>query len=248
MQRYFVNPRQWDGDQILVEGDDVHHMTRVMRMRPGDRVVCCDGEGTDLLAVLEDVKGDRVLLRVLERTPSRGEPAVAVTVAQALPKGDKWEWVLQKGTELGAASFLPVLSDRSVVKLDGKKADKKRERWQKIIKEAAEQSHRGCVPPVQPVVDWDGLMQAFSVCDRVIFAYEKGGVPLNQALADGPFQSLMIVVGPEGGFTSEEAEQARTAGALPVSLGPRILRSETAPLALLSCILYSHGEMGGEPL
>jgi 16S rRNA (uracil1498-N3)-methyltransferase len=248
MQRYFINPRQWNGDTIQIEGEDVHHMIRVMRMRPGDRVICCDGQGSDLLAELTDAAGDRVRLQVLEQRPSQGEPGVAVTVAQALLKGDKWEWVLQKGTELGAVSFLPFLSERSVVKLDGNKADKKRERWQKIVKEAAEQSHRGSIPAVQSPVDWNGILEKIRANRPVLFAYEGGGVPLQQALGEGPFQHMMLVVGPEGGFTPREAEQAQAAGARAVTLGSRILRAETAPLALLSSILYSHGEMGGEPL
>lgn len=248
MQRYFIDPDQWNGEMIRIEGSDVHHITRVMRMHPGERVICCDGKGTDLLAELETVEEDVVCLRVLKQTPSRGEPAVAVTVAQAVPKGDKWEWVLQKGTELGAASFLPVLTARTVVKLEAKKAGKKRERWQKIVKEAAEQSHRGRIPMVDSVIAWQQLLHTFPAYDRVLFAYEQGGAPLPQVLAQHSCKRVMIVVGPEGGFTAEEAEQAEAGGAVPITLGARILRAETAPLALLSCIMYAHGEMGGEPL
>ncbi|PTM59498.1 16S rRNA (uracil(1498)-N(3))-methyltransferase [Desmospora activa] len=248
MQRYFIDAHQCSSDAIRIEGSDAHHITRVLRMQLGAQVICCDGKGTDLLAEVKAVEGDAVLLRVHKRMTSRGEPAIAVTVAQALPKGDKWEWVLQKGTELGAVSFLPVLTTRTVVKLEAKKADKKRERWQKIVKEAAEQSHRGRIPVVEPVIRWSPLLDLFPTYDRVLFAYEKGGQPLRHVLEESRCERMLIVVGPEGGFTAEEAEQAQAAGAVAITLGSRILRAETAPLALLSCLMYAHGEMGGEPL
>lgn len=248
MQRYFVDSTQIGSDRITVRGEDVHHIKNVLRMTAGDQLICCDGKGTDYLAELESVADDGIHCRILESMPSRGEPRIQVSVAMSLPKGDKLDWVMQKGTELGAASFLPFTSVRTVVKLNGKKAEKKRGRWCRIVKEAAEQSHRGQIPDVEPVIGWRPLLDRFSSFDRVLFAYEKGRRPLGEALREFPGQHLLVVVGPEGGFTATEAEEAVAAGALPIHLGPRILRAETAPLALLSCIHYSYGEMGGEPL
>ncbi|MFD1406873.1 16S rRNA (uracil(1498)-N(3))-methyltransferase [Kroppenstedtia eburnea] len=248
MQRYFIDSTQIGPDRITVRGDDVHHIKNVMRMRAGDRLICCDSRGTDYLAELETVSEGEARCRILERMPSRGEPRFRVAVAASLTKGDKWEWVLQKGTELGAASFLPFISARTVVKWDGKKADKKKERWQRIAKEAAEQSHRGQIPHVETVMDWRSLLERFPAFDRVLFAYEKGGRPLGEVLREVTGERMLVVIGPEGGFTETEKSEAVAAGAVSIHLGPRILRAETAPLALLSCIHYSYGEMGGEPL
>ncbi|MFD1425651.1 16S rRNA (uracil1498-N3)-methyltransferase [Kroppenstedtia sanguinis] len=249
MQRYFVDSTQIGPDWLTVRGDDVHHIKNVMRMRAGDRLLCCDSKGTDYLAELESVSEGEAQCRILETLPSRGEPRIRVDVAASLTKGDKWEWVLQKGTELGAASFLPFTSARTVVKLDGKKASKKKERWQRIAKEAAEQSQRGQIPRVETVMDWRSLLERFHAYDRVLFAYEKGGRPLGEVLQEtAAGDAMLVVIGPEGGFTETEKNEAVAAGAVSIHLGPRILRAETAPLALLSCIHYSYGEMGGEPL
>ena len=126
MQRYLISPDQVQGEQFVIRGDDVHHIRRVMRFRPGDQLIACDGEGTDYLGELTEEIGNEVICRILRREPSAGEPGLQVTLAQSLPKGDKWEWVLQKGTELGASSFLPFTSRRTVVKWDRVKAEKRR--------------------------------------------------------------------------------------------------------------------------
>ncbi|MDA8354295.1 MAG: 16S rRNA (uracil(1498)-N(3))-methyltransferase [Firmicutes bacterium] len=248
MQRYFVDPNAIVADRITIRGDDVHHIKNVMRMTAGDPLVCCDGQGTDYVAEVVSVAEGEVLCQIKEETPSRGEPDVCVTIAFSLPKGDKPEWVLQKGTELGAHSFLPFTSVRTVVKLNQKKAVKKQARWQRITKEAAEQSQRGMIPQVELPLTWKELLARFSSYDKVLFAYEKGGRPLGQVLEDEDRQRLLVVTGPEGGFSEKEAEDAVASGAVPTHLGPRILRAETAPLAILASILYSSGELGGEPL
>ncbi|MBO2531457.1 16S rRNA (uracil1498-N3)-methyltransferase [Planifilum fulgidum] len=248
MQRYFISPDQVQGEQFVIRGDDVHHIRRVMRFRPGDQLIACDGEGTDYLGELTEEIGNEVICRILRREPSAGEPGLQVTLAQSLPKGDKWEWVLQKGTELGASSFLPFTSRRTVVKWDRVKAEKRRVRWKRILKEAAEQSHRGRIPTVSPVTDWNGLLEAIARAELALIAYEGGGEPLSAALARKSFSRLLLIVGPEGGWEEEEVRQAREAGAVPVSLGSRILRTETAAVAMLACAMFANGEMGGETL
>ncbi|OYD07655.1 16S rRNA (uracil(1498)-N(3))-methyltransferase [Paludifilum halophilum] len=248
MQRYFINPDQVSDGQIEIYGDDIHHVKNVMRLSAGDCIICCDGEGIDYRVRIQQVEDHRILCRIEERFLSEGEPKLRITVAQSLPKREKMEWVIQKGTELGADRFQPFTSARTVVKLDGKKASKRRERWRRIAKEAAEQAHRGRIPVVEPLLDWNGLLQSFTAYDRVFFAYEKGGHPLKEVAKFPSDASLLLVIGPEGGFPESEAEEAKAAGAVSIHLGPRILRAETAPLALLACLLYSNGEMGGEPL
>jgi 16S rRNA (uracil1498-N3)-methyltransferase len=246
MQRYFISSEQIQGERFSIQGEDIHHIRRVMRFRPGDQIVACDGEGTDYVGELIEGAEDAVICRILRREPSTGEPGLRVTLAQSLPKGDKWEWVLQKGTELGASSFLPFTSRRTVVKWDRAKAEKRRQRWKRILKEAAEQSHRGRIPQVSAVTDWSGLLDAIQEADLALIAYEGGGEPLSAALSRQGASHLLLIVGPEGGWEEEEVRQAREAGAVPVSLGPRILRTETAAVTMLACAMYANGEMGGE--
>jgi len=246
MQRYFVDPDQIGSRTVTIVGDDVHHIKKVMRFRPGDPIICCDGRGTDYITAIDTLGTDEVVCRVVERRPSAGEPRISVTVAQSLPKGDKWEWVLQKGTELGATAFLPFVSARTIVKWDAKKAEKRRERWMRIVKEAAEQAHRGTIPEVMPVVDWQKLLSRAASAGCAMIAYEGGGLPIRQVLAEGIHSSFLLIVGPEGGFEEREVKEAEAAGAVPVSLGSRILRTETAAVAMLTAVMYASGEMGGE--
>jgi 16S rRNA (uracil1498-N3)-methyltransferase len=246
MQRYFVRPDQIGTETITIAGDDVHHIKKVMRFRPGDAIICCDGRGTDYVTAIDTIGTHEVVCRVVDRRPSVGEPRVSVTVAQSLPKGDKWEWVLQKGTELGATAFVPFVSARTIVKWDAKKAEKRRERWMRIVKEAAEQAHRGTIPEVMPVADWQALLDRTASAGCAMIAYEGGGHPIQQVLEKGGHSSFLLIVGPEGGFEEREVREAEAAGAVPVSLGSRILRTETAAVAILTAVMYASGEMGGE--
>lgn len=181
------------------------------------------------------------------------EPRIQITVAQSLPKGDKLETVIQKCTEIGAVAFTPFLSERTIVQYDERKESKRVERWRKICKEAAEQAHRNIVPQVHSPLSWKQLLQSFGGYDAVYFCYEKEeGLQLRSAaapwLASLPQEAaakVMIVVGPEGGFSTEECRLAEEAGAVSVGLGPRILRCETAGMVAAACILYESGEMGG---
>ncbi|AUS09474.1 16S rRNA (uracil(1498)-N(3))-methyltransferase [Laceyella sacchari] len=245
MQRYFIAQEQIVETSIRLVGDDVHHIKNVMRNKPGDRIICCAGQGLDYLAEIESIDGDQIIARIVERTPSRGEPRTKVLIAQSLPKGDKLEWILQKGTELGASAFLPFSSERSIVKIDARKIGKKRERWERIVKEAAEQAHRGKLPTVATPMSWKALLQEIGKRECAWIAYEKGGLPLAEAMASAK-DEILLIVGPEGGFTESEIEEAREAGAVPISLGSRILRTETAPLMALSCILFARQDLGGE--
>lgn len=244
MQRYFVSPEQIDGSKIVLRGDDVHHIKNVMRFRAGDPVILCDGRGFDYVAEIADLRKESVSCRVIEQRSSIGEPRTSICVAQSLPKGDKLDWVLQKGTELGVTAFFPFTSTRSVVKLQPEKAKKRHQRWERIVKEAAEQSHRGRLPSVYPLADWKELLAWIPQYELTLIAYEREGAALDEILAQPSEASMLIIVGPEGGFSEDEVQEAKDAGAIPVSLGPRILRTETASLALVACILYAYGDMG----
>lgn len=247
MQRYFITSEQITDQTIVITGDDVHHIKTVMRFRPGTTIMIADGTGVEYIAEIIEYDVDRVFCRVLETREARGESRTRVTIAQSMPKGDKFEWILQKATELGAKRFLPFSSERTVVKLEPKKVDKKVERWQKITKEAAEQAHRGYVPNVEMPISWKQLLQQIeSFPGTVWIAYEKGGKSLTTALAQTHVDEIMVLIGPEGGFSAKEVEEAGQAGAITISLGNRILRTETASLLALSCIFFARNELGGE--
>ena len=258
MQRYFVSPELISDRAVILTDEDARHFARVLRGKPGDRFIACDGAGRDVLAEATRVGPDAVEAKVVRFLTESNEPPWAVTVAQSLPKGDKMETVIQKGTETGAAAFWPFVSRRTVVEYDGAKETRRLARWRKIAKEAAEQAHRSAVPEVAPVMAWKELIARFALFDLVLFCYEeegRRGRGLRTVLAEhrerlaggdrpGRRPRLLIVIGPEGGFTAEEAEEAARAGAVWTGLGPRTLRTETAAPAALACLAYESGEMG----
>ncbi|MFB9280078.1 16S rRNA (uracil(1498)-N(3))-methyltransferase [Cohnella cellulosilytica] len=256
MQRYFVPEAQMDERSVTLEGDDARHAAAVMRAKPGDRFVACNGSGRDVVARIVSVEKHKVEAEIVEELAGSAEMRWRIDVAQSLPKGDKLETVIQKGTEAGAAAFLPFLSRRTVVQYDERKEAKRIDRWRKIAKEAAEQSHRSVVPRIDAVSSWKILLQKFAEYDLVLLCYEeegRSGVGLREALAafgrerepEERAPSVLVVVGPEGGFAPEEAEAAIAAGARAIGLGRRILRTETAALYALACLAYESGELGG---
>lgn len=253
MQKYFVSPEAFGDQHIRITGTDAHHIVNVMRAKPGFTFLVSDGAGREAVAVFESGDGETAIARLEELVAADREAAVEVTIAQSLPKGDKMELIIQKCTELGAAGFLPFLSERTVVQYDAKKEAKRLERWAKIAKEAAEQSHRNRVPAIAAPVAWAKLTGQFAAYDLVLICYEdEQGTRLRDVLE--PFceaqrsreaARILVVIGPEGGFSLREVEAATAAGAACVSLGRRILRTETAGMAACACIMYQFGEMGG---
>ncbi len=256
MQRYFVPEAQMDERSVTLEGDDARHASAVMRGKPGDRFIACNGRGRDVVARIASVDKHLVEAEIVEELAGSAEMRWRIDIAQSLPKGDKLETVIQKGTEAGASAFLPFLSRRTVVQYDERKEAKRIDRWRKIAKEAAEQSHRSAVPRIEAVSAWKALLQRFAEYDLALLCYEeegRSGIGLKDALAGFksgrgpgvPAPSMLVVVGPEGGFSPEEAEAAIAAGARAVGLGRRILRTETAALYALACLAYESGELGG---
>lgn len=253
MQRYFVQPEQFGEEIVKITGEDVKHIARVMRSQVGDKIIVSDGVSKVAITEIVVLEQQEVQSRIIEWLTSQAEPKLQVTIAQSLPKGDKMELVIQKCTEIGAATFLPFLSERTVVQYDQKKEAKRTERWRKIAKEAAEQAHRDIVPQVLAPVSWKQFLASLADFDLVCFCYEKeNGQQLRDVVA--PFVEkilpdqqyhVAIVVGPEGGFSEAEVLAAEAAGATSIGLGRRILRTETAAMAALTCIMYESGEMGG---
>lgn len=228
--------------RIVIRGGDAVHIARVLRMRPGERLVVCDETGVEYEGVLCAV-GEVCELTVRTERPSRNEPPYRAVVYQSLVKGDRMDTVLQKGTELGAARFVPVLASCCVARLAPGDAAKKLERWRRIVEEAAKQCGRAKIPLVDAPVP---LSDALLSCDGLrLFCYEgEGTVPLPDALsvelADVPERTVSLFIGPEGGFEPEEVRLAKNRGAVICGLGRRILRTETAPAFVLSCLSYRY--------
>lgn len=250
MQRYFLENNQFDAKYVMIVDDDAKHMSRVMRMVSDDKIICCNEDGACYICALTEVTPDLVKARILHSLDRNVELPVNVSIAHGLPKNDKLELVIQKGTELGAYSFIPFQAERSIVKLEPKKQEKKQQRWRKIAKEAAEQSHRSFVPEIKSIHSLNELTKSFHRYSAVIIAYEEDAKDdeksrfhhiLKQTVAG---DTLLLVVGPEGGFSDREIELMKAAGAISCALGPRILRSETAPLYGLAAISY-HFELLG---
>lgn len=248
MQRYFVRSDQIKGDLVTISGDDAHHIFRVMRLSAGDPVIVCDNSGKQYDVRLETVSGEAVTGKILNEQMAPSEPRLRVTIAQSLIKGDKMDWVIQKGTELGVTEFLPFKSVRSVVKLERTKALNRRKRWQKIAKEAAEQAHRGRIPVVSSPLSWSDLLDKVAAYDVAVMAYEWEQAQSLPALWQTlpTIGSCLCIIGPEGGFDRAEVEAAQAVGVQSVHLGPRILRAETAALTAIICAMWASGEMEGK--
>ncbi|MBN9653733.1 16S rRNA (uracil(1498)-N(3))-methyltransferase [Halobacillus sp. GSS1] len=244
MQRYFVDQECWDEAAFYVSGEDAHHMVRVMRMREGDNLVAIHPEKGAALSEITNVVEDVVYCTVVSWMEEDRELPVHVTIVASLGKGDKLEQIVQKGTELGASAFIPYQADRSVAKWDQKKAVKKVERLQKISKEASEQSERTRVPEVQPVHTLHQLLELKGRYDHCLFGYaEEARQETSHSLSSAiesvkPKEAVLVVFGPEGGFSETEVEKLLQEGFKSIRLGPRILRMETAPLYFLSSLSY----------
>ena len=243
MHRFFI-PQLYN-EEMSITGVDAKHIGKVLRMQPGDKLQIVSDDGVSALAEVTAISETTVTVRCLEVLAESHEPAVKITLAQGLAKGEKMDFIIQKAVELGAYSIVPVAMEHSVVRLDGAKADKKVERWQKIAEAAAKQSKRDIIPQVQAVQSVSQML-ANNNCKTKIIAYEcEDRMSLKTALREaGQLDDLLLIIGPEGGISEGELSKAREAGAVPVSLGRRILRAETAGLVAMSAIFYETGDLG----
>lgn len=243
MPRFFMDTQPADG-KLALAGEDARHLLKVLRMRPGENLTLCDGKGTDYLCTFVGAEQDTAVCQVERTEPSRGEPNVAVTLFMGLPKGDKMDFIVQKAVELGACEIVPFLAMRSVSRPDAKTLHKKCERWRKIAREAAMQCGRGRIPIVGDAVSQQEAVQMAVQMDAPLFLYENEREnSFRQRLQESAPRTVALMVGPEGGFAPEEVQTATDAGMYSVSLGPRILRCETAPLAALSAVMYQTGNL-----
>lgn len=226
----------------VLEGDDAKHAAAVLRMRAGDIAVLCDGRKTDYLAEAEETSPDRCIFKILEKSPNRAEPSIHLRLFQAMPKSDKMEFIVQKAVECGAAEIIPFFSERCVSRPDAKQMEKKLVRYRKIALEAAKQCGRGMIPTVGEAVEFSALKTMISSENTGILFYECSTVPLREAVTEFR-ENVDIVIGSEGGFEPREAEELQALGLASVSLGKRILRCETAPIAAISILMNMTGNM-----
>lgn len=244
MQRFFVEPYQVQEEEhrITLTGPDLNHMKNVLRMRIGEDVWISDGSEKEYHCTIEEFQEDSAVLHILYAQESQYELPSRIYLFQGLPKGDKMELIIQKAVELGAYAVVPVETRRCVVKLDAKKAQKKVTRWQQISESAAKQSKRMLIPEVKNVMSWKEALAFAKGLDVILIPYElaKGMKETREILsAIQPGQSVGVFIGPEGGFEEEEVRDAMEAGGKTVTLGKRILRTETAGMTMLSILMYT---------
>ena len=243
MQRFFAEPYQIreEEQQIILTGTDVNHMKNVLRMHTGEDVWISDGSEKEYHCTIENFREDEAILHIVHVQKSDYELPSRIYLFQGLPKSDKMELIIQKAVELGVYEIVPVATKRAVVKLDPKKEEKKRLRWQSIAKSAAKQAGRALIPQIAPCISFEKALRMCNGLDAALIPYEKAeGMQhaRDQVRALHGKHSIGIFIGPEGGFEESEIEAARAAGAIPITLGHRILRTETAGLTMLSILMF----------
>lgn len=236
MAAWFFTEEEIETSKYIITGETAKHI-RVLRMKSGEELTLVTPCGVQHNCVIESVNQNLVEVDVKESMPCRNEPDVFVTLYQALPKGDKMDFIVQKCVELGVSRIVPVMTARCVSRPDEKSLKKKIARWQKIALQAAQQSRRGIIPEVCPCVSLKQAAQQSAENDKTIFFYELGGESVKNILTEKP-KTIGMFIGSEGGFEETEAELVLSHGATAATLGKRILRAETAPLAALSIIMY----------
>lgn len=245
MPRFFTQDITETGGCIT--GEDAKHIAKVLRMKVGDELTVCDTKGRDYDCMIEEIGAGEVRLKVLSVAPSQSEPDVRAHLYQAMPKADKMETIIQKAVELGAASITPVMTRRCVSRPDAKSMDKKLVRYNRIALEAAKQCGRGVVPPVLPLLELPQALEQMQRTGCPILFYENATAPAKQVIAkareSGKELEIAVLIGAEGGFDEDEVALAREHGCHILSLGKRILRCETAPLAALTILMYETGNM-----
>jgi 16S rRNA (uracil1498-N3)-methyltransferase len=264
MRRFFVEAENIKKDKVTIRGEEARHIFQVLRLKEKDRIKVFTGQGREYIIEIREAGKKEVIGRILKESRLDTEPPIGITLVQGLPKSDKMDFIIQKVTELGVRKIIPVITQRTIVRLDKERARKRRNRWQRIALEAAKQSGRATIPEVDAITTFVQSLNNISEENLNLIPWEEetstslkevlksitnhpspegSGRDLSRANARGRLP-ITVFIGPEGGFTSEEVEAAKEKGAVPVSLGPRLLRTETAGLATLAMVLYELGDMG----
>ena len=238
--RFFITREQVFEPHITVSGEDVRHIVNVLRRKAGDELLLCDGQGTDYTVKITHVDRSEIETEIVSRR-QRESRYPRITLGQGLPKSDKMDLIVQKATELGVAALVPLVTERTIVKI--KDEEKRISRWAKIAREAAMQSNRADIPQIGRVVSFEEFLRTAALEPRalLLLPWEEGTESIKNILRQHPgAENIIVIIGPEGGFSAAEAATAKSRGFLPVSLGPNILRTETAALAVLSMISYEY--------
>lgn len=243
MYQFFIQPDNIKEDEVwITDPQDVNHVRNVLRMKKGEKVsLCCESKAKEYICSIEEIESDLIRAAIIDINGESRELPVRITLFQGLPKSDKMELIIQKAVELGAAEIVPMATKRAVVKLDAKKAAKKVQRWNEIAKSAAKQSKRGLIPEIKSVMSFKEAVEYGKSMDMLLIPYEDAkGITHSREVVKSVKgkKSLGIYIGPEGGFPEEEVLMAMEAGAEPITLGHRILRTETAGMALLSILMF----------
>ncbi len=246
MAKFFVDYQNVLEDCILIKGTDVNHIKNVLRLPIGKEILINDGQGNDYQCIIKEISTEVVTATIKNKLVVHTEPAVQTFLFQSLIKGEKMEFVIQKGVEIGVTAIVPIITQRCIVKLESdKKLNNKLERWQKIAESAAKQSKRGIIPLVMsPMTLQEAFEYAQEHFDASCIPFEnEQAYYVKSFLRDLHVHSLGIFIGPEGGFTDEEIDLAKKHNVQPITLGKRILRSETAGIVVLANVMYEMGEM-----
>ncbi len=246
MPKFFVTSDKIKDDRIIIDTEDAKHISRVLRMGEGDMLTVCDSQGTDYEAEIVSLGQQEIVCKINSKSESVSEPNIRVTLFQGLPKASKMEYIIQKTTELGITEIVPAKLSRCVAKIDNKKDEaKKFDRWQKISESAAKQSGRGIIPKISPIMTLDEIIEKSKEFDLFFVPYEcEEQKTLREVLlSKKDVKSVGFLIGPEGGFDIAETEKLRNAGIDTVTLGKRILRTETAGEAVLAMTMYEIGDI-----
>ncbi len=244
MPKFFIEKEKIVSGKTVILGGDAAHIAKVLRMEPGEKLTLCDGEGTDFCAEILSATKEEVLFKILSEQPCPAEPNLKVTLFQGLPKQGKMDYIIEKCTELGITEIVPVACKRSVVNVKEDKQDKKLARWRKIASESVKQCMRGAIPNVTEVMTVKEALLYAQKLDKTIACYEnEEQFSLKEALSGEKPVSVGVFIGPEGGFDETEIKLFLEENIKTVTLGSRILRTETAGHTVLSCVMYEYGEM-----
>lgn len=241
MSIFYVKNEQINGEDAYIEGEDVRHIKDVLRYAVNDNLDICDENGVKYITKINNMAKEKISLKILEVSSETSEPSINITLFQGLPKSDKLEMIIQKCTELGVSEIVPVITDRVIVKIDEKSASKKVERWNKIALEAGKQSGRQKIPKIKNINNLKNLIENISKYDILLLPYEcEKEITLKSVLRnlDANVKNIAIMIGPEGGFSENDLKLLDLPNVKKVTLGPRILRTETAGLATVTMVLY----------
>lgn len=244
MHRFFLPSSSFEGASVTFPGETARQIHLVLRLKPGTEVIALDGMGMEYRVQLTDISSESTMGEVVAQSRSATEPQTKLMLLLCLTQREKFEWILQKCTEIGVSTFIPIISSRSLVQ-SAREVEGKYERWQRILQEAAEQSHRGLIPELRPVLRFEDALKLpeIATCCCLIPWEEEKSIGLRSALAQKTSMDVALLVGPEGGFSENEVVRAKSAGFTPITLGPRILRMETAAMTAAALVLYDRGDM-----